>query len=132
MTTKTKKQIQGKLPKLAKNAKLIKVIIDAIQAKKGANIISLDLRNIPEAVADFFIICEADSTTQVKAIASFIEKEVKESTGESAFHAEGQGSLNWMLVDYVNVVVHIMLPETRKLYSLEELWCDAPETHYES
>ena len=132
MTTKTKKEAPAKLPRLAKNAKVINVIIGAIQAKKGENIISLDLRNIPEAVADFFIICEADSTTQVRAIATFIEKEVKESLGESVFHAEGQGSLNWMLVDYVNVVVHIMLPETRKLYSLEELWCDAPETHFES
>lgn len=132
MTTQAKKETPGKVTKLAKNAKLIKIIISAIQAKKGENILSLDLRNIPEAVADFFIICEANSTTQVKAIGDFIEKEVKENLGESAFHAEGRGSLNWMLVDYVNVVVHIMLPETRRLYSLEELWCDAPEQKYES
>jgi len=132
LTTKAKKETSGKVTRLAVNAKLIKAIIGAIQAKKGANILSLDLRKIPEAVADFFIICEADSTTQVKAIGDFIEKEVKEQLGESAFHAEGRSSLNWVLVDYVNVVVHIMLPETRRLYSLEELWCDAPEQKFES
>jgi ribosome-associated protein len=132
LTTKATQETPGKVTRLAKNAKLIKTIIGAIQAKKGSNILSLDLRNIPEAVADFFIICEADSTTQVKAIGDFIEKEVKENLGESAFHAEGKGSLNWVLVDYVNVVAHIMLPEARRLYSLEELWCDAPEHKYES
>lgn len=128
MATKTTK---NKVTRLTKNAKLLKVIIGAIQAKKGENILSLDLRNIPEAVADFFIVCEASSTTQVKAIGDFIEMEVKEQLGETPFHAEGRSSLNWVLVDYVNVVVHIMLPETRKLYSLEELWCDAPEQKYD-
>ena len=132
MTTKAKKETPAKVTRLAKNAKLIQTIIAAIQAKKGSNILSLDLRNIPEAVADFFIICEADSTTQVKAIGDYIEKEVKENLGENAFHAEGKGSLNWVLVDFVNVVAHVMLPETRRLYSLEELWCDAPEQKYES
>lgn len=132
MTTKAKTETQRKATRLPKNAKLIKTIIGAIQAKKGSNILSLDLRNIPEAVADFFIICEADSTTQVKAIGDFIEEQVKENTGESAFHAEGRGSLNWVLVDYVNVVAHVMLPETRRLYSLEDLWCDAPQQEYES
>ena len=129
MATKTTK---NKVTRLTKNAKLLKVIIGAIQAKKGENILSLDLRNIPEAVADFFIVCEASSTTQVKAIGDFIEEEVKEQLGEKSFHAEGKSSLNWILVDYVNVVVHIMLPETRKLYSLEELWCDAPEQKYDN
>lgn len=129
MATKTTK---NKVTRLTKNAKLLKVIIGAIQAKKGENILSLDLRNIPEAVADFFIVCEASSTTQVKAIGDFIEMEVKEQLGETPFHAEGRNSLNWVLVDYVNLVVHIMLPETRKLYSLEELWCDAPEQKYDN
>ena len=129
--TKTTKDTNGKVPRLAKNAKLLKVIVEAIQTKKGENILSLDLRDIPEAVADFFIVCEASSTTQVKAIGDFIEVEVKEKMGEAPFHSEGRQSLNWVLVDYVNVVIHIMLPETRKLYSLEELWCDAPEQKFD-
>lgn len=124
MATQTTK---NKVTKLTKNAKILKVIVSAIQEKKGENILSLDLRNIEEAVADFFIICEASSTTQVKAIGDFIEEKVKEELNEVAFRSEGRSSLNWVLVDFVNVVVHIMLPEARQRYRLEELWCDAPE-----
>ncbi|AYD46584.1 MAG TPA: ribosome silencing factor [Arachidicoccus soli] len=124
MATQTTK---NKVTKLTKNAKILKVIVSAIQEKKGENILSLDLRNIDEAVADFFIICEASSTTQVKAIGDFIEEKVKEELNEAAFRSEGRSSLNWVLVDFVNVVVHIMLPEARQRYRLEELWCDAPE-----
>jgi ribosome-associated protein len=104
---------------------LFKSIINAIQEKKGENIISLDLRKIPEAVADFFIICEAGSSTQVKAIADYIEYHTKETVNEVAYKAEGQQQGHWVLVDYVNVVVHIMQPETRKFYKLEEMWSDA-------
>jgi ribosome-associated protein len=116
--------------RLTKNSKILKSIIKAIQDKKGENIISLDLRKIHEAVADFFIICQASSNTQVKAIADSIETEVKEELGENPYHHEGQQSAQWVLIDYVNVVVHIMQPETRKFYRLEEMWSDAPLTEY--
>lgn len=116
--------------KLTKNSKLFKSIIAAIQEKKGENIVSLDLRKIPEAVADFFIVCEATSQPQVKAIADNIEEHVKENCGENVFHKEGFQSMQWVLVDFVNVVIHIMQPETRKFYNLEEMWSDAVvETH---
>lgn len=111
--------------KLTKNSKLFKSIIAAIQEKKGENIVSLDLRKIPEAVADFFIVCEATSQPQVKAIADNIEERVKENCGENVFHKEGFQSMQWVLVDFVDVVVHIMQPETRKFYNLEEMWSDA-------
>ncbi len=111
--------------KLTKNSKLFKSIIAAIQEKKGENIVSLDLRKIPEAVADFFIVCEATSQPQVKAIADNIEERVKENCGENVFHKEGFQSMQWVLVDFVNVVIHIMQPETRKFYNLEEMWSDA-------
>ncbi len=111
--------------KLTKNSKLIKSIITAIQEKKGENIISLDLRKIPEAVADFFIVCEASSNTQVKAIADYIEFYTKQTVKDQPYHSEGQQSGQWILLDYVNVVVHIMQPETRKFYKLEEMWSDA-------
>lgn len=111
--------------KLTKNSKLFKSIIAAIQEKKGENIVSLDLRKIPEAVADFFIVCEATSQPQVKAIADNIEEKVKENCGENVFHKEGFQSMQWVLVDFVNVVIHIMQPETRKFYNLEEMWSDA-------
>ncbi len=91
----------------------------------GENIISLDLRKIPEAVADFFIICQARSNTQVKAIADYIEFHVKEAVKEIPYRTEGQSGGQWVLVDYVNVVVHIMQPDTRKFYKLEEMWSDA-------
>jgi len=111
--------------KLTRNSRLFKTIIKAIQDKKGENIISLDLRKIPEAVADFFVICEATSTTQIKAIADSIQVQVKENCEESPYKHEGLQSLQWVLIDYVNVVVHIMLPENRKFYKLEEMWSDS-------
>lgn len=111
--------------RLTKNSKIIKAIIHAIQEKKGNNIVSLDLRKIPEAVADFFIICEAGSTTQVRAIADFVEDHVKTTIGEAPYHHEGHQGAQWILVDYVNVVVHVMQSETRKFYKLEEMWSDA-------
>ncbi len=110
--------------KLSKNSKIFKTIIKAIQEKKGSNIISLDLRKIPEAVADFFIICEAVSTTQIKAIGDFIEHQVKENCGELPYRKEGFQALQWVLIDYVNIVVHIMQPEIRHFYKLEEMWND--------
>ena len=116
--------------RLTRNSKIFKTIIKAIQAKKGEYIISLDLRKIPEAVADFFILCEAASTTQVKAIADSVEDEVNRNCDELPYKHEGRQTFQWVLIDYVNVVVHVMLPENRRFYKLEEMWSDAPqETH---
>ena len=111
--------------RLTKNSKLIKTIINAIQQKKGENIISLDLRKVNEAVADFFIICEASNQPQVRAISDFVEQEIKEKCDEDPYRHEGMKNLQWVLIDYVNVVVHVMLAETRKFYKLEEMWSDA-------
>ncbi len=122
LTTRKKNSIV----RLTRNSKIFKAIIHAIQEKKGGYIVSLDLRKIPEAVADFFIICQAGNTTQLRAIADFIETDVKEKCEETAFKHEGRQAQQWILIDYVNVVVHIMLPEPRKFYQLEELWSDAP------
>jgi len=110
--------------RLTRNSKIIKTIIAAIQEKKGENIISLDLRKINEAVADFFIICQAGNQPQIRAIADNIELRVKNKCNENPYHHEGTKSLQWVLIDYVNVVVHVMLPEPRKFYKLEEMWSD--------
>jgi ribosome-associated protein len=118
------------IKKLTKSSKIIKAIIHAILEKKGNNIVSLDLRKIPEAVADFFIICEAGNTTQLKAIADFVEEDVKKKCGEIAYKHEGRQAQQWILIDYVNVVVHIMMPDTRKFYRLEEMWSDASVTEH--
>ena len=122
LTTRRKRKNTGRL---TRNSKLFKAIIHAIQEKKGENIVSLDLRKIEESVADFFIVCEATSNTQVKAIGDFVEKHVKDAVDESPYHHEGHQNLNWILIDYVNIVIHIMKPETRKFYKLEEMWSDA-------
>jgi ribosome-associated protein len=112
--------------RLTRNSKIFKTIIHAIQEKKGEGIVSLDLRKIPEAVADFFIICEATNNTQLKAIADSVEYEVKKNCGELPYKHEGRQGEQWILIDYVNVVVHVMLQEPRKFYGLEEMWSDAP------
>ncbi len=112
--------------RITRNSKIFKTIINAIQEKKGERIVSLDLRKIPEAVADFFIICEAGNTTQLRAIADFIETDVKEKCLEAAYKHEGRQGQQWILIDYVNVVVHVMMPDPRKFYRLEEMWSDAP------
>ena len=111
--------------RITRNSKIFKTIINAIQDKKGEAIISMDLNNIPEAVADFFIICEATNNNQLRAIADNIEKEVKEKCDESPYKHEGRQAEQWILIDYVNIVIHVMLPEPRKFYQLEELWSDA-------
>jgi len=116
--------------RLTKNSKIFKTIIHAILEKKGEKIISLDLRKIPEAVADFFIICQAGNTTQLRAIADFVETDVKEKCGELPYKHEGRQGQQWILIDYVNVVVHVMLAEPRKFYRLEEMWSDAPATEH--
>ncbi|MBN8837011.1 MAG: ribosome silencing factor [Sphingobacteriia bacterium] len=111
--------------RLTKSSKIFKAIIKAIQDKKGEDIVSLDLRKVPEAVADFFIVCQATSTTQIKAISDNIEEEVNRLTGEKPYKHEGYKALHWVLIDYVNIVVHVMHPDSRKFYKLEEMWSDA-------
>lgn len=119
--------------RLTKSSKIIKTIIAAIQEKKGEHIVSLNLKKINEAVADFFIICEASNQPQLKAIALNVEDRVREKCEENPYHHEGYQQLHWILIDYVNVVVHIMLPESRKFYRLEEMWSDAVgEEHREN
>lgn len=111
--------------RLNRNSKIFKSIIRAIQERKGENVISLDLRKIPEAVADFFVICEANNQPQIRAISDFVEEEIKKKVGEAPYRVEGKQNLQWVLMDYVNIVVHVMHPESRKFYKLEEMWSDA-------
>lgn len=114
--------------RLTRNSKLFKTVINAIKEKKGEEIVSLDLRKIDEAVADFFILCEGKSKIQVKAIADSIEEMIAKECGEKPFHTEyGE---HWTLIDYVNVVIHIFQHEQRKFYNLESLWEDAERTEH--
>lgn len=108
------------------------LIIDSIQNIKGKNIVKLDLRHIEDAPADFFIICEGDSNTQVKAISESIHRQLKEELRINAAHVEGQANARWICMDYFDTVVHIFYRETRPFYDLEQLWGDARFTEYEN
>ena len=114
--------------RLTRNSKLFKTILKAIQEKKGKEIVSLDLKKIDEAVADYFILCEATSNTQMKAIADSVEELVKKECDERPYHVEN--GAEWTLVDYVNIVVHVFQHEQRKFYDLESLWEDAERTEH--
>lgn len=115
--------------RISRDSEIFKTIINAIQEKKGERIVSLDLRNIDEAVSDFFIICDAQSHIQVKSIADFVEKEVGEKCKEKPYHSEaGQ---QWTLVDYVNIVVHVFQTEERSFYDIESLWMDADKMKHD-
>jgi len=99
-------------------------IADLIFNKKGYDVRILDLREIV-SFADYFVICSADSDTQVKAISDEIDKSLKDQ-GVKCWHKEGYRALNWVLLDYVDVVVHIFKKEMREYYNIEKLWGDAP------
>lgn len=108
------------------------LIIDSIQDIKGKNIVKLDMRQLDDAPTDFFIICEGDSNTQVKAISDNINQRLKYEAEVRPNHVEGTGNSLWVLLDYFNVVVHVFYKETREFYSLEDLWSDAIFTEYET
>ena len=107
------------------------LIIDSILDKKGEGVISLDLRKINETVTDYFIICDATTNIQVKAIADFIYENVKKNTGQVPWHKEGFENLEWVLLDYIDIVVHVFRTQTRGFYKLEELWEDAGHEEFE-
>lgn len=119
MAKKTRKK------KKESSATLAEIVLKGIQEKKGQEIVWLDLKNTGTAVCDHFIICEAASTTQIEAIARSVEEVVEKETGEKPWHSEGRQNAQWILIDYVSVVVHIFQTEVRQFYNLEALWADA-------
>lgn len=119
-------------PKSDASEQLNDTIIEAIFNLKGKNIVKLDLRHLNDAPVDFFIICEGDSSTQVKSISENINREVFEKMDTRPYHIEGAKEAQWVLVDYFNTVVHVFHPETRKYYELEDMWMDAKSTEYQN
>jgi ribosome-associated protein len=110
---------------LTDNKLLIDNIVEGILEKKGKDVVLLDLKKVGFAFCDNFIICHADSNTQVSAIADSIEKKVKEELNLKPHHREGIENSIWILLDFTNVLVHIFQKEYREYYRLEELWGDA-------
>jgi ribosome-associated protein len=106
-------------------------IVKAIQEKKGEKIKMLDLRELDAAVTDFFVICHAQSDTQVDAIYRSIDEIVKKELGIDPFQVEGTDFANWILLDYIDVVAHVFREEIRDFYRLEDLWADAKSTDFE-
>jgi ribosome-associated protein len=103
---------------------LIDSVIEGMQERKAKNIVVLDLRTIEHAMTDYFVICHGSSTTQVQAIAQSVEEQAMKLSQEKPWHIEGQRNSNWILMDYVNVVVHVFEAGARQLYALEDLWSD--------
>lgn len=108
------------------------LIVDSILDIKGKKIVKIDLRDLDDAPADFFIICEGDSSTQVKSIADNVHLRMKQEGGYMPSHFEGQQNASWICLDYFDVVVHVFYRETRSFYELEDLWSDATFTEYDS
>ncbi len=105
--------------------KLLEFIEEGILKKKGNEILKLDLQKLDNAVTKYFVICDAESTTQVSAIAQSVEEEVKKNTGENVWHKEGYDNSQWILLDYADVVVHVFQKPFREFYNIENLWADA-------
>jgi len=107
---------------------LLDEIIKGIEEVKGADIKKMDLRQIDNTPCDFFVICSGNSNTQVAAIVNSVQKTVSKALHEKPFHTEGLEVAEWVLIDYVNVVVHVFQKQTREFYNIEELWGDAIST----
>ncbi|MBR4147637.1 MAG: ribosome silencing factor [Bacteroidales bacterium] len=104
---------------------LVATIVEAMDSLKGKEIVTLDLRETGTSVTDYFVICHANSKTQVDAIADKIIDEVFDKNRIKPYHVEGRDNTEWILIDFVDVVVHVFLQSMRKYYQLEELWADA-------
>ena len=111
---------------------LISTVIAGIEDVKGKEIIILDLREIENTVCDYFVICEGTSNTQVNAIVNSIQKKVSKELKDNPWHVEGSDNAEWVLLDYVNVVVHVFQKHIREYYDIESLWGDAKTTQIET
>lgn len=110
---------------------LVEKIKNAIQNKKGKKIVIVDLRSIVDRICDFFVVCEGSTPTQVSAIYDNVEEEVREELGEKPVKVAGADNCLWVAMDYVDVMVHVFVPDMRNFYNLEHLWADAKITEVE-
>ena len=118
--------------KIVNSDLLITEIIKGIEDVKGENISILDLREIENTVCDYFIVCDGNSNTQVSGISGSIQKKVSKALKEKPWHVEGERNAEWVLLDYVNIVVHVFQKQVREFYNLEALWGDAKITNIQN
>lgn len=116
---------------MAETQNLLGAIKEGMTEKKAQDIVKLDFTGMENSITDYFMICEAETDKQVEAIADSVEKFVKKETGEHVFHKEGYENVEWIILDYFDVVVHIFRAESREYYGLEDLWADAKITNIE-
>ena len=113
------------MAKAKQNLGLKDAIVEAIKQKKGRDIVVIDLTGNEQAIADYYIICHGNSTSQVDALADHVERFARTETSEHPSHVEGQLNAQWILMDYGDIVVHIFQEEIRHFYNIEDLWADA-------
>lgn len=116
---------------LEKPKEFVEKIVDYIHEIKGKEVISIDMKKVGQSIADFFIICHADSDRQVDAIAHNIIDKIKEEIKITPWHKEGFQNSQWILIDYANVIVHVFLKDQREFYNLEDLWADGEFASYD-
>ena len=119
------------MTKTISTKKLLTTIIEGIEERKGEKIISLDFKNIENAICKYFVVCEGNSTTHVAAIADGIAEHVQKNTGIKVWQHTGYDNAEWIILDYVEIMVHVFQPYVRNYYTIEELWADCPMRKYE-
>lgn len=121
----------GKTTEVMKSQVILDVAIKGLQDLKGENIVSIDMKGMDNAVCEYFVLCTGTSNTHTSALAESVKSELKKVLNERVWHSEGFGNSEWIILDYVNVVVHIFQEEAREFYNLEGLWADAKFTKIE-
>jgi ribosome-associated protein len=119
-----KKTINAKIVK-AGSEQLVEAVVYGMEELKAQDIVVMDLRKVPNALSDYFVVCHGTSNTQVQAIADSVERETFRMLQDEPSHREGARNATWILMDYVNVIVHIFSKDARGFYALEDLWADA-------
>jgi ribosome-associated protein len=107
---------------------LVDAVVEGIQEKKGVNIVILDMTKIENTICEYFVICDGDSNIHVDAIAESVNEYVRKKLNDRPVHVEGKENAEWILIDYVDVVVHLFQRSIREFYNLEGLWADAKRT----
>jgi ribosome-associated protein len=117
-----------KTKEITESELLSKAIVEGMQENKAKDITVLDLRHLSSAVCDFFVICSGESSTQVDGISNAVTRHTRKTLKEKPWHTEGKNNSEWVLLDYIDVVVHIFYKEARSFYEIEDLWADAIRT----
>ncbi|MEQ8239133.1 MAG: ribosome silencing factor [Cyclobacteriaceae bacterium] len=117
--------------RITDSKKISELVVQGMLDKKATNIVVMDLKNVKNAIADYFILCSGNSDTQIDAISESIEEVVFKNQKENPWKREGRENKEWILIDYVDVVAHVFNKDKRVFYGLDELWGDAEMTYIE-